>query len=265
MSVIWKRFFLLCASFVFLIAFFFSVYSRVDLNYNTLYVDESGYSFVGKLLLDGEVWPTKSYIFSSDFSLYLLGGVDRLFSGGGRILSALLGIGSLLFVFLIQRNFGFSLYISLLGTLLVAIQPSNIIVGKMATYDSLCLFFICGAAFFLHSAVKNNSDGGVVLASLFMCGAILSKYIGIAYFPLFGFLLLQKDNFLGGLFISLVSTVIAFYMANNWSELMLLYHNQILEVHTKSSTLYDVLLVVVQHSWPLFFLMSIFLFITLKK
>jgi hypothetical protein len=220
---------------------------------------------VGKLLLDGGLWTTKSYIFSSDFPLYLLGGSDKLFPGGGRILSALLGFGSLFFVFLIQRNFDFSLYTSLLGTLFIAIQPSNIIVGKMATYDSLCLFFICGTAFFLHSAVRNNRDGGVVLASLFMCGAILSKYIGVAYFPLFGFLLFQKDKFLGGFFVSLVSTVVAFYMANNWSELMLLYHKQILEVHTKSSTLYDVLLVVVQHSWPLVLLMSIFFVYNIKK
>lgn len=227
-------------------------------------MDESGYAFVGKLLLSGGEWPTKSYIFSSDFPLYLLGIADQVYAGyGGRLMSALLGGGSLYLSYCLFRHYDTPPSLALYGTGLLSIQPSHIAISKMATYDSLCFFLFCAGILYFSLALTNRRTTYIFFSAVLMCLATLSKYIAIAYLPIFALIALINNKRIGLYFILFCSLILSLYVAINWKGLHLLYNHQLRGVHDHNSSSINIFKFILIQTWPI--LISFVLLSPLKK
>lgn len=237
---------------------------RSSLNYNTPYLDECDYIFVGRALLSGEPWITKTYMFSSDIHLYLYGIADRIFSGessyiAARALAGLMGLASLWFFYGFVRTLYIkhtdSRRIAELSTLLLALTVPHTFISQFATYDVVCFMFFTASLWLLaKSVVREEHDtplrkvlillGGSLLYAL----AVLAKYVVIAYLPLFFLALLLLNRRAAVIFAVVVGIALGGYVMLYRTELLQLYQNQILGSHKANATLVKILGTALEYS-----------------
>jgi len=201
------------------------LFIRLNLNFNTPYLDEANYCFTGKLLIQGIDWKTKNYIFSSNIPLYFISFFDML--GGiifSRFFSLILGFISIVFYFLFVKNTFNDKYIASISSFLLFISPSHSFISKIATYDIFAFLFFTFALYFF-SLNKNY------LSYVFFVLSILSKYITL----LFSIFFVNKNKYF---FILILSAFIFFYILYNYSSLLELFNNQIMNVHYHNTNIY---------------------------
>lgn len=226
---------------------------RADLAYNTLHFDEAGYLFVGERLLRGETWPTKTYVFSSDYPLMALAYFQKLFgSYGGRVFSSVVSFLSLICLFLLFRTLRCSHKVSLFGVVLVAVQVPHIAVARLATYDALCFFWVILALLlsvcsitFSHKKWLSLLGGGALAL------AVLAKYIALAYVPAFMFFLLLYARRQALLFSLAACPPLLIYIGIHWGSLIQLFQGQVQGGHAGNVSQWVLVQYMWYLSWPL--------------
>lgn len=232
-------------------------YLRLALNFNAPYLDECDYIFVGRALISGEPWITKTYIFSSDMHLYIYGWADRIFSGeqsylAARACAVVMGCASLWFFYGFVRNFYGkhvdSRRIAELSTLLLALTVPHVFISQFATYDVVCFMFFSASLWMLAASVMNPDEGQPRKQVLMMCAgaalyalAVLAKYVVIAYAPLLFIVLLIKNRRAALVFALVVAAMLGGYVFFYRIELLQLYNNQILGTHKANATVWKIL------------------------
>lgn len=244
-------------------------YLRLAINFNAPYLDECDYIFVGRALLSGEPWITKTYIFSSDMHLYIYGLADRIFSSESSYLAAracavLMGCASLWFFYgFVRHLYGKhvdSRRIAELSTLLLALTVPHVFISQFATYDVVCFMFFTASLWMLAVSVL-NPDGilpqqlTLKQQTLTMCAgavlfalAVLAKYVVIAYAPLLFLVLLMRNRRAALLFILIVSAMLGGYVFFYRAELLQLYQNQILGTHKANATIWKIIATALEYS-----------------
>lgn len=223
----------------------FSILLRLDLGFNGGQIDEYDYLFVGKQLLAGQTWDTYSYIFGSDLNWYLLGIGDHLGGlTGSRIITFLLGLLSLLGLYLFILNLWHSKAIALLSTALLSMQATHIFISRFATYDIIALAFLSLTLPVLWYALHEPSRKrylSLILAIILFSLAMTGKYIDVVYFPLLGLVALILSPRIGFLFSLGVGVVLGLYLWMHWADLQTLYEVQIKGTHASNSSYTQIL------------------------
>lgn len=231
---------------------------RIDLTFNTFYVDESDYMFAGRLLLDGLHWPTKTYIFSSNIPLYLIGTGSSIDPAlGARALSLVPGLLSLVSLFLFYKSLLGQQMLAAISTGLVALQATHIFQGKIATYDIWCFFFFATAAwqFHTHTLSKRAVSLPMIGGSLLFAVAVLCKYVVVIYAPAIFFLLwLGCSRGAAFVFATLQAMILGIYALQNLPDLMTLFNTQLAGQHLQNSSALQVATLMVYLSWPVLLL-----------
>ena len=156
--------------------------ARFDLNYNSYYLDEYDYLFVGQWLNSGLDWPTKHYVFGSELPLRALGFAESLFGApGGRYLAAFCGFASLLFFYFCLSEFGTGKALAALLTAVLSLQVGHLAISRMATYDIISYLAICICLFLISRLHRNSLNISTLPLSigLLLAAAVLAKYIAI--------------------------------------------------------------------------------------
>jgi hypothetical protein len=242
---------------------------RLTVDFNTPYLDECDYIFVGRVLLSGGQWQTQTYIFSSNFPLYVMGLADKAAAlvGEGylaaRILACLLGAWSLWCYYRAVSCLFDNKSTGAWATLLFALQAPHIFISKFATYDIVCMAWFAPAMWMLACALR-SAQGGIIMsqgmpqneasisltrpmffalaATVLLLGAILSKYIALAYAPLLVVVLWIARHRVGAVVATLLgASVLSAYVWYYRAELWALYHNHILGDHKANSTYLQIL------------------------
>lgn len=241
---------------------------RLSLNFNTPYLDECDYMFVGRVLLSGVEWKTHTYIFSSDLPLLLMGVADRL--GGylaARSLAAVLGVWSLWWYYrAVKALFGNEEHTQSNGeqtarwaTLILALQAPHIFISKFATYDIVCMAFFAPALWAAAKALRDERGAAVAMryallaAALLVC-AVMSKYIALAYAPILVLLLFTRSRSAAVAAFALGAVALGAYVFAHREDLLALYRLQILGDHKANSTYAQILSIIGQYCGLLFVL-----------
>lgn len=239
---------------------------RTDMEFNTPYIDESDYLFVGRLLLSGIDWPSQTYIFSSNLPLYILGVGDKLGGVvGGRGIITLFSIASLYFYYRFLKVICHRKEAAQWGVLLLSIQAPHIFISKFATYDMISMAFFCCSLFFLSLAIQPKNSHPIwfgIISALLLCLSIFSKYITLVYALLFiGTAIMQNRKAAYALLITtfiLLSTYVAVY----FSQLRILYQVQLLGTHAANTRILEILKISATYAG---LLMGIWLWVFLKR
>ncbi len=214
-------------------AILISLWLRFSINFNSPYIDESDYLFVGRLLLSGVEWPNQSYIFSSDLPLYLIGVADA--AGGiqaARILSLITGLISLYFSYKILLGMSDDYKIALSGTLILALNPVHIFLSKFATYDIYAFTFLIISLYFLQRFLKIMNSPWLAGALIFLIASIFSKYIILPYAAPFFLIVFLKSRKLFFISILVFLVILIGYFLFYMKELRELYLTQITGTHS---------------------------------
>jgi hypothetical protein len=232
-----------------------SIWLRSQISFNAAYVDEADYLFVSRLLQRGESWPTRTYMFSSDLPLYLLG-VGEQFGGliGGRIVSVVFGLASLYSfyraVLLVFKDFS----VALLAVLLFGIQAPHIFISKFATYDVICLaLFATSLWMFIAACIGHEKSVArwAIGSGVTFFLAMMSKYIVLIYGPLLfmtAFVLRRRAGWLFALVVMLCTIA---YLGYYHADLAVLFHNQIATAHSVNATYGEILGITALYLTPL--------------
>lgn len=227
------------------------MWQRAQLGFRAGHMDEYDYLFVAKMLLADLQWPTHTYIFGSDLSWYLFGWGEAFFGGlaGARLVAALLGLLSLVGVYLFTKQVWQSKRVALLATLLMAAAAGHIFISRLASYDAVSFtFFSLAMMPLLRSCQLNKSTDSqsfrymyLLCGILLLLGAVLTKYTTAAYLPFIGLFMLiaaPMQALVGG---TILVLGIAAYLSMHWTELVVLYQVQISGTHGANTTYKDIL------------------------
>ncbi len=235
-----------------IVAMLVVIWLRVTLNFNTPYLDECDYLFVGRLLTSGVEWKTQTYIFSSNIPLYIFGVADKL--GGylaGRAFAMVLGIFSLVSFYHAIKHLLNDRSTAFIAVFLLSLQAPHIFISKFATYDIVCLTFFMPALWCLALVLREDGQRRllyVVLCAILCFLAVISKYIALAYSPLFFLAILWRDRKAAAVFFGVGAGLLASYIWWYRGDLMLLYQNQILGDHQPNSTYLQIIGIVLQYT-----------------
>jgi len=141
----------------------------------------------------------------------------------GRIISAVAGAGTVLFVFLICRRLTNTLG-SLAGAAVLAFAPAHVVHSRFQTVDIFALFLLTLSTYFALLLVPNEGEESpseksvlkwIVLAGVFAGLSAGTKYTGfLAVFTLLAVLVTARRAFLvKGALIGLASSIAAFVVA----------------------------------------------------
>ncbi len=212
---------------------------RLRLSWNGPHLDEADYLFVGRLLWNGGVWPSHSYIFSSDLPHYLLGLGDAL-GGlvGGRIVASLLGLASLVATYQLCRALGVGRRGAWGAVILLAVQASHVQISRLATYDMPAFLALAAALWALAQArfaPRRQALGLALLASLLLALAVLCKYVTVLLLPVVPLFLWPRQRRLIPMAILPAGLLLACYGWFHVEDLQRLVQRQILGVHAGSA------------------------------
>ena len=211
---------------------------HTDLGFNTYYVDESGYLFAGARLLDGEQWHTRSYVFSSDLPLMLLALAER---GFGELGARWLSLGAVYLaawvLFRALRVVQVSPVPAGVAALLVTLLPSHLLIGQLATYDSLCFLAFAGMCYAGAQMQRASTAADALILGVSVAVCVFTKYIAVAFIP--GLVLWLWFFHRSHLFYFLISLglPLAIYISSDWQGLQMLYQNQLVGSHKANATL----------------------------
>jgi hypothetical protein len=157
---------------------------------NTAFQDESIYLYAGRELaasLHGGPPPSEAYAtyFSGWPLLYpvIAGSLDTV--GGleaARLLSLLCMLGATVAVYVLGREI-FDRSSGLLGAALFAVQGSVLFLGRLATYDALCLALLALAAVIAVRARPSHRLAAAIVVGVWLALAVASKYAGLLFVP----------------------------------------------------------------------------------
>lgn len=242
-------------------AVLFSVIQRLMLDFRAGHMDEYDYLFVGKALLSNLEWPTYTYIFGANFSWYLFGFAEQLLGGltGARVVSALLGVVSLLGIFTLTKAVWHCQKTAWVAVLLMAVQSSHIFISKIATYDSVSftLFILSLTPLYLASGASthNITDRKALLllftGSLLLLAAVLAKYTTIAYVPFIGLALLFSSVRATLIYALITGVGITLFVYIHKVDLTVLYNIQINGIHGANATYRDIVSRSLNGTWLL--------------
>lgn len=226
------------------------IWQRAQLGFRAGHMDEYDYLFVAKTLLAGLQWPTHTYIFGADLSWYIYGWGEQLFGGlvGARVVAAVLGLLSLVGVYVFSKEVWQSKRVALLATLLMACAAGHIFISRLASYDAVSFtFFSLAMMPLLRCCQLQKIPASTIprytyltLGILLLLGAVLTKYTTAAYLPFIGLFMLivaPVPAIVGG---SLLALGIAAYVSIHWTELLILYQVQIKGTHGANTTYKDI-------------------------
>ncbi|MEM7257869.1 MAG: phospholipid carrier-dependent glycosyltransferase [Pseudomonadota bacterium] len=239
----------------------FSIWQRSMLDFRAGHMDEYDYLFVGKSLLQGLEWPTYTYIFGADFNWYLFGTAEQWFGGlsGARVASAILGVVSLVGVYLLGTALWNSRQVALCAALLLGVHSSHIFASKVATYDSVSLaLFALALAPLVHGAGQSHHQHSkarqtilMAVGSLLMLFAVLSKYTTIAYLPFIGLALMMVSFRAFLIFAAITGVGLTAHLALHWEDLRVLYDVQISGIHGSNATYKEIISRGLNNTWLL--------------
>lgn len=228
-----------------------ATWQRARLGFLAGHMDEYGYLFVAKTLLAGLDWPTHTYIFGSNISWYILGWGEAGFGGlvGARGVAALLGLLSLVGLYLFNKELWQSHRIAFLATLIMAVSAGHIFISRLASYDVVSFtFFSLAMMPLLRSCKSDSSDTSPRYRYIHLCcgivlllGAVLAKYTTVAYLPFLGLVMLFVAPVIAMVGGAMLTLGIAGYLFMHWGELQVLYQVQISGTHGENTTLNDIL------------------------
>ena len=239
----------------------FSIVQRVLLNFRAGHMDEYDYLFVGKTLMENMEWPTYTYIFGSNFSWYLFGFAEQWLGGlaGARMVSALLGLVSLIGIYCITKAIWGCRKTAWVAVLLLAVQSGHIFTSKIATYDSVsfALFTLSLTPLFLASGVNDyklsnrNSQLLLIAGALLLLGAVLAKYTTVAYVPFIGLALLLCSVRKAVYFSFVIGGGLVAFIILHRVDLKILYDIQISGIHGANATYKEIVSRVLNGTWLL--------------
>lgn len=209
------------------------------------HMDEYDYLFVGKTLLDGQDWPTHTYIFGWDLNWYAYGLADRYLNGlsGARLVASLLGFVSIAGMYCFCQALWNRHQLSAIAAVLLGLDAAHMHISGLATYDIISLCFFIWAMFFTVKACKENTGNPIytVCAALFLLFAVLSKYTTAVYLPLIGILalLLAPRQTIAAMLV--ITTGLIAYAAQHFDQLRILYDIQISGTHQPNAESGDVI------------------------
>jgi 4-amino-4-deoxy-L-arabinose transferase-like glycosyltransferase len=159
----------------------------IDLNYNTLFLDEAINTVVGEDFLQGT---NNRNALTFHFGSYLYPAVSAMINktGGGvtamRLASAALMCLTAVFVYFTTRNL-FGRKAGLFSMMLFSFNGNILNLGQLAVYDSLALPFLAASLFLLVTATTSGDQQRRLLLASSVCAilAVLSKYIGLIHLP----------------------------------------------------------------------------------
>jgi 4-amino-4-deoxy-L-arabinose transferase-like glycosyltransferase len=212
----------------------------VNLNYNTLFLDEAINTVIGEDLLQGI---NSRNVLTFHFGSYLypvlsaminkIGGVTAI-----RFTSTVLMCLTAVLVYSTTRKL-FGRKASLFSMMLFSFNGNILNLGQLAVYDSLALPFLAASLFLLVTAAASGEHQRRLLLAASACAilATLSKYIGLIYLPalfitaLMLFLLkgIPLRQILFPLFIFFVLPIVlvlSLYAALYWRELIQVFQEQ---------------------------------------
>lgn len=233
-------------------------------------MDEYGYLFVGRLLLDGQNWPTHTYIFGWDASWYLYGWADKYLNGliGARLIASVLGLLSLAGFYWFVLEIWHDHRIALIASVLLALDASHRYTSMLATYDIISFTCFVWSLPLLIRACRQTSGQWLIPASMsatLLILATLSKYTVLLYLPLLGvicFVVAPKPAFVGLL---IIASVLLSYGFNHYHQLSVLYDIQIAGAHKANSTYTDIVHRIARQAGPIILIALAGLLISVKK
>lgn len=213
---------------------------------NPGHMDEYDYLFVGKNLLDGNEWPSLTYIFGAEFNWYLLGVGDRYFGGlsGARIIATIFGVLSLIVTYLFTLKVWQSRSTAILAVFLFGISAPHVFISHFATYDIVSFTLFVLSLYVLYLCCNNIGVKQYILlvtGVLLFAAAVLSKYVVLIYIPLVGIILLVYATRVAMLACVLLSCILGSYVLLNIDDLRVLYVNQITGVHGANASRVDII------------------------
>lgn len=158
----------------------------INLNYNTLFLDEAINTVIGEDLLHGIYSHNAvSYLFGSYLYPVVSGMINKI---GGvtalRFTSTIMMCLTAVFVFFTTRKL-FGQKAGLFSVMLFSFSGNILNLGQLAVYDSLALPFLAASLFLLVMATSSEEHQRRLLLAASACAilATLSKYIGLLYLP----------------------------------------------------------------------------------
>ncbi len=237
-----------------------AVWLRLSLNFSSGHMDEYDYLFIGRMLLDGQQWPTLQYVFGADFNWYLYGWAERLAGVpeatdnpaaglvSARSLAAILGLVSIAAIYWFAFELWGSGKIALLSAVLLALTANHIFISRLTTYDivSFTLLALALPPLLKVCLAPKSSRYSLlwclwlVAGALLLVAAALSKYTLLAYLPLVALLMLALAPGAALVGVLAGSVVIGGYIGLNWPDLLVLYQNQLVGTHGANTTRTDI-------------------------
>lgn len=219
-----------------------------------VHMDEYDYLFIGRQLINGDSWPSLSYVFGADFNWYLFAWFDHYIDGicapgicGPRLLAGLLGTTSLAACFLFTRSLSGSVRAALLATLMLAFSAPHSFISHITTYDVIA-FTLFSWSLALTWLMFSQQPGNLpasqytvkrwlstlalfISALLTLAAAALSKYIVLLLLPWLFLISLVMTPVLALTGALLLSAVLTAYYLFNRNSLHTLIETQLNGVH----------------------------------
>lgn len=241
---------------------------RLQLATSTGHMDEYDYLFVGKTLSNGLDWPSHTYIFGWDLTWLMFAWGDAQLGGlvGARVISAAFGVVSLLgmytFVLLLWKNHT----AALVSTLLLGLEAAHLYSSRLVSYDIVSFTYFIWAlpALMLARQQKQSQLLWMIVGSLLMCAAVLSKYTTIVYLPFIAALVLYYSPRLFVLGFILIAGLLSAYAWIHAEQLLTLYDIQIRQAHSQNALPTDILLRTARQLLPTILLSLLAIIIILK-
>jgi Dolichyl-phosphate-mannose-protein mannosyltransferase len=230
-----------------------TTWQRLRLNFNGPYLDESDYLYVGRALKAGLPWNSYTYMFSSHIPLHILG-IGESLGGlqGARVVSLLLGLCSLAFVFGGTRALFGSTRVAAWSVALLSLQAPHIFISKFATYDVISFFFFTASLWLLVIGMSHRKYAWLICiaASTVFAVAILSKYVVAVHAPVLALVVaIRRPRLLVAALLP-CAAILADYAYRRWPDLRMLYQNQIVQAHAANTSRMGILHIAASYVAP---------------
>ena len=201
---------------VLLCGFFITV---LDLDYNSIFVDEAFHITVGQKLLRGEHCPGCTYVTGSTYIHPIIAAVGDSVAGlrGARFMNTLLGLAAALFIYLSGRML-FDRRTGLLATAIFVCSGQTLYLMKLATYDMTAVFFLSVSFLLIVASEKAvselRSNVWLLAGTVALFLASITKYLVPAFIPVFMLYVLYRHGFwrtLFGSFIPLAALLVIYF------------------------------------------------------
>ncbi|UCF05154.1 MAG: hypothetical protein JSV33_14745 [bacterium] len=162
----------------------------LNLNYNSIYMDEAIPILIGQQLLAGEPCPGCPYMTGSVFiqPIFMAFGDSMGGLNGARIMNAFFGLALAIVAFLTARLL-FDEKIGFIAATIIIFSGQTLYLMKLATYDMIAAFFLGTAFLMLVVSTRAGSqlwrDLALLEGAVILFIASVTKYLLPVYIPFF--------------------------------------------------------------------------------